>query len=89
MFAPPLRVRSISDVILELPGKEAAGGRPIDTLFRILKCHPHGSVETVCILPLDCGLQRLTYAETVFRQLHRILVVDLLIIVGPSIRIHR
>jgi len=87
VFAPLLRVRSISRVTLELFGKGANGTRPINPPFQILKCHPHGLVETVP--SLDRGLQRLAYNETVFGQLHRIFVVDQLVLARLSVSVHR
>jgi len=75
-FAPLLRVRSISSVTLELPGEGAFRTRPIDAPFQILECHPHRFVEVLRIPPLEYSLQHFAYVETVFRQLHGILVVN-------------
>jgi len=59
-----------------------------DVPFRIHQDHPNRSIEITHILPLDCGLQRLAYAETVLRQLHEILV-NSCVLVRPSTRVHR
>ena len=84
---PLLTVRSISRVTLELFGQGAYGTRAVSPPFQILKCHPHGFIETVP--SLDRGLQYITYVETVFGQLDGIFVVDQLILVWFSVGVHR
>ena len=56
----------------------------MDTPFQILECNLHGFVEIICIISLDRDFQRLTYAETVFRQLCGIFVVEHLILVAVN-----
>jgi len=89
VFAPLLIVRSISRVTLELLGNGAYGTRQTNSPFQIPKCHPHGFVETVPIPSMDRGLQHLAHVETVLGQLHRIFVVNQLVLVGLSIKGHR
>ena len=88
-LAPLLRVRSISSVTLELFDEKGTGGTGLtNTPSQILERHPHGFVETVRVPSLDYGLQLLTHVETVFRQLHGILVVNHLVLVESSMRVH-
>ena len=89
IFAPLLRVRSISCVTLKLLGEGAHSTRPINAPFQILECNHHGFVETVRVPFMDGGLQHITYFETVFGQLHGIFIVDQLILVRFSVRVQR
>ena len=87
VFTPLLTVRSISRVTLGLFGQGAYGTRAVNPPFQILKCHPHGFVETVP--SSDRGLQHIAYVETVFGQLDGIFVVDQLVLVWFSVGVHR
>jgi len=89
VFAPLLRVRSISSVTLGLLGEGLDRTRLIDTPSQTLERRPHGFVETVPIPSLDGGLQYLAYVGTVFRQLDRIVVIGYLFLVGLSMKVHR
>ena len=62
-------------------GKRTGPGS-IDTPFQFTERHPYGFFEIIRILSLDNGLQYLAYVETVFRQLHGVLVIDHLVLVG-------
>jgi len=58
----------------------------MNTPLQILECRPHGSAEIIHALPLDRGLQLQAYVEAVFGKVHRILVVNHLVLVGPPMR---
>jgi len=75
-----MRLCSISHIILVLLCGKQGRRRATDAPFRIRQYHPNRSIEITHILPLDCGLQRLTYVETVFRQLHELLVSSLVLV---------
>lgn len=81
MFAPLLRVRSISDMTLELLEMEANWAKEINTPFQIRERHLYGLAEIIRILSFECDLHRLAYVEAVFGQLHGISVVNHLILV--------
>ena len=61
----------------------------MDAPFQILECNPYGFVEIIRVLPLDRGLQCLTYTETVFGKLDKIFVANHLILVGSSMKVHK
>ena len=46
-------------------------------------------MEVIRILSLDHGLQYIAHVETVFGQVYMILVVDHLVLVGPSVEVYR
>jgi len=89
---PNLRVRSISHVTLKSclarAGKQI-GPKPINKPFQIFDCYPHGFVEVVRTLSLDHRLQHVAHVETVFGQVHMILVVDHPVLVVPSVGAHK
>ena len=62
---------------------EQTGPKLIDTPFQ--------TRDIIRIPFLDCGLQRLAYAETVIGHLYECIVVNLLVLVGPltNSRVHR
>ena len=88
LFAPLLRVRSISRVTLESSSEGVDEPKLINTPFQIFECRPHGFTETVHIPSLHCSLQHLAYIETVFGQLYGISVVDHLVLSGLSTMAH-
>lgn len=62
-------------------GKQT-GPRLVEIPFQILQRRRYTFVEILRSLPLDLGIQRLAYVETGLRQLHEILAVDHLILLG-------
>lgn len=67
------------------------GLRLMDSPFQILDGHSDGFVEVVRALSSDCGFQYYEYVETVFGQVQKIIVVNLLalVLVGSPVRVHR
>ena len=70
VLAPLLRVRSISQITLELFSKRVGGRIGIDVPFQVIECPPRSLTEIIHILRLHPSLQRLAYVETVLRELH-------------------
>ena len=62
--------------------------RLISAPSQILERHLYGFVKSVPTPSLDGGLQYLAYVGAVLRQLHRIVVVDYLFLVGLSMKVH-
>ena len=89
MFTPLRRDRSRLHMTLELICGEAYNSKLIDTPFQILECHPRVFDEVFWILPLDYGLQHLAYIETISGQLHGIVIVNHILLLWQSTRIHR
>ena len=63
-------------------------GYATGTPFQTLEYTHHGLAGIVRTLSLECDIQGLAYIETVFGQLHGILVVDHLVLVAPPMRIY-
>ena len=62
--------------------------RLADTPFQILECLPRGPTEITYCLSSDCGIQHIAYIETVLGQLHGIFVVNHLVLVRISMKVH-
>jgi len=60
------------------------GPRLSDVPSQFPECRPHGFAKILRIFSLDPGLQRLTRVETAFGQSHEVIVLDHLVLVGPS-----
>lgn len=58
----------------------------VNALFQLLHCHSFGFVEVTHTLPLNRVIQCLTHSHTMFRQLHDIFVIDLLVLDSSSMR---
>jgi len=54
----------------------------VGTPIRIIDCHPQGFLEVVRVPSLDYGLQRHAHVETIFGELHAVLVIHHLVLVA-------